>query len=162
MSTPTYRRRRRIIKPRLQWKLIASFVGILILGMLLQYLLLAQQLTELAERLPSDASILTAETPALLGAVLFVSFLILLPVTIVVGVLLTFRIAGPIYRFEQHLGAIARGENPGTCYIRKGDDLVELCALINDATQALGQASLDDPCDLSEEDQTGTHLRRVS
>jgi len=162
MSKPTYKRRKRIIKPRLQWKLIGSFIGILVLGMLLQYLLLAQQLTELAGKLPSDATVLTAETPSLLATVLMVSFLILLPATVIVGVTLTFRIAGPIYRFEQHLGAIIRGEKPGTCYIRNGDELVELCALINEAVETLEGDAADEAEQAGDEDRHNpANLRRV-
>ena len=137
MSRPSYFRRKRLIKPSLQWKLIGSFIGILLVGMLLQYMLLAQQLTDLAAILPSDSDTLIANTPVLLTSVLWVSLLVLLPITILVGVAVTFRIAGPVYRFEQHLGAIARGEQPSACRIRKTDELSELCDAINAAVEKL-------------------------
>ena len=62
---------------------------------------------------------------------------VLLPLMLVVGVLVTHRVAGPIYRFEQHLGAIARGEDPGVCRIRKTDELHDLCRIINEAVDAM-------------------------
>ena len=43
------------------------------------------------------------------------------------------RIAGPVYRFQQHLGAVARGEDVGPCRIRTGDELHSLCETINAA-----------------------------
>ena len=57
-----------------------------------------------------------------------------------VGVLFTFRIAGPVYRFEQFLSAVVRGERPRDFRLRKGDQLTELAALINDATRPLREA----------------------
>jgi hypothetical protein len=44
-----------------------------------------------------------------------------------VGVLATFRLTGPIDRIERHLEAVARGEDPAPCRIRKGDEFQELC-----------------------------------
>ena len=67
---------------------------------------------------------------------------------IAVGILVTFRVAGPVYRFEQHLGSLARGEDPGTCRIRKGDELQDLCASINAAVETLrgqGQGEASPP-----------------
>jgi hypothetical protein len=54
-----------------------------------------------------------------------------------VGVLSTFRIAGPIYRFEQYLRQVVKGEAEGPCRIRDGDELWDLCDLINQATAPL-------------------------
>jgi len=62
-------------------------------------------------------------------------FLYFIP--LVFGILLTFRLAGPIYRFEQYLRSVARGEQIGPCKIRKGDELQFLCDAINDATEPL-------------------------
>ena len=69
-----------------------------------------------------------------------ISLAIVLPAVISVGILLTFRIAGPIYRFEEYLKAVARGENVGPCKIRKGDQLQPLCDAINAATDAAARA----------------------
>ena len=59
--------------------------------------------------------------------------------------LVTFRIAGPIYRFEQYLAGIAEGRQLGPCRIREGDELVELCARINEATAPLRRGQLARP-----------------
>lgn len=65
------------------------------------------------------------------------SLAILVPVTFVFGILLTFRVAGPIYRFEQYLRSVAKGEQIGPCKIRQGDELQPLCDAINEATEPL-------------------------
>jgi nitrogen fixation/metabolism regulation signal transduction histidine kinase len=60
-----------------------------------------------------------------------------LPLTIAVGILVTFRIAGPVYRLKEFLKSIASGATPEDCRLRKGDELQDLCSLANDATAPL-------------------------
>ena len=67
----------------------------------------------------------------------FISAAVFLPLTLMVGVLSTFRIAGPLYRFEKFLLAVQNGENPGDFTLRSGDELKDLAALINSSTRPL-------------------------
>lgn len=136
MPNPS-RRKQRLIQPRLQMRLVMSFLGLSVLALALQFLLLAALLMRFAADLPQDGTLLVEELPRLLGWVLGLSLLVCLPLTVSVGVLVTFRIAGPLYRFQKHFEAIARGEDPGECRIRKGDQLQELCAVINSALTRL-------------------------
>ena len=141
----TYRRRQKLIKPRLQLKLTLIFVGLSALSLLLQFVLFQSALTSAALELPNDAVLLMGATNGLLMRVLLVSFLVFLPLTFLVGVLTTFRIAGPVYRFEQFLAAVQRGERPPNFKLRKGDELVDLATLINEATQPLRASDEEDP-----------------
>ena len=72
--------------------------------------------------------------------------LLLLPATFAVGLLVTHRLIGPIYRFEKYLAQVIAGETREPCRIRKGDELVELCDLINRATEPVRerQATADE------------------
>lgn len=132
-----YRRRIRLIQPRLQLKLVLSFLGMSALALALQFLLLAAALSHIAVELPQDGPYLMEQLPSTLTWIVVLSFLICLPLTFCVGVLLTFRIAGPIYRFEQFLGSVTRGEKPADCKLRNGDELQDLCKLINEATSSV-------------------------
>ena len=147
MDPQTYQRRRKLIKPRLQLKLTLTFVGLSALSLLLQFVLFQNVLTEAALLLPNDHDVLVGETNGLLLAVLAVSFLVFLPLTFLVGVLATFRIAGPVYRFEQFLAAGRRGERPADFHLRKGDELTDLAALINEATEPLRETAAAHPTD---------------
>jgi len=147
MDPQTYQRRRKLIKPRLQLKLTLTFVGLSALSLLLQFVLFQNVLTEAALLLPNDHDVLVGETNGLLLAVLAVSFLVFLPLTFLVGVLATFRIAGPVYRFEQFLAAVRRGERPADFHLRKGDELTDLAALINEATEPLRETAAAHPTD---------------
>jgi len=131
-----YKRRIKLIKPKLQMKLVGVFVGLSALGFLLQSLHVGLRLSELAANVPEGGTYLMAVMPELPIEILLVSFGMLLPLTIAVGILVTFRIAGPVYRFEKYLKSVIRGEEVGPCRIRKGDEFQELCELINEVTVA--------------------------
>ncbi len=138
MSQPQkYKRRKKLIKPRLQLKLTLTFVGLSALSLLLQLVLFQSTLSSAALELPNDSQLLMSNTNAVVLRVVAISFGVFLPLTFLVGILSTFRIAGPVYRFEQFLRAVQRGERPRNFRLRKGDELMDLAQLINDATEPL-------------------------
>lgn len=137
MTNNQYKRRIKLIKPRLQLKLIGAFMGLSGLSFLLQVLVLGRRLSEMSVMLPNDGAYLHSLTPGLLTDVLLFSFGLLLPLTFAVGVVVTFRIAGPVYRFEQYLTAVRNGEATEPCRIRRGDELQDLCDEINLTVEAV-------------------------
>lgn len=132
-----YRRRIKLIRPGLQLRLTGVFVGLLALGLALQAFVFLRELTAIAALLPTDGALVISEVQRTLLSVLGVSLLVLLPITTWIGVLATHRIAGPVHRLESFLRAVARGERPRECSLRKGDELLELCAAMNEATAPL-------------------------
>ncbi|MDA1264989.1 MAG: hypothetical protein O2816_07920 [Planctomycetota bacterium] len=134
---PKFKRRKKLIKPRLQLKLTLTFVGLSALSLLLQLVLFQAALSNAALDLPNDSELLMSNTNDVVLRVVAISFGVFLPLTFMVGILSTFRIAGPVYRFEQFLEAVRRGERPRDFRLRKGDELTGLAQLINDATQPL-------------------------
>lgn len=130
-------RTRKLIKTSLQLRLTLVFTGLGVIAALFQLILLNRSLARLAERLPVDGDVLLVALPQTLAQNLVLTLLVLLPVLVGVGVLVTHRIAGPVYRFEQWLGELERGRDPGPCALRDGDELQELCAKLNAAVSAL-------------------------
>jgi len=135
------RRRIKLIKPRLQLKLIGVFVGLSGLGFLMQSLHVGLRLSELAANVPEGGPYLMAVMPELPLEILAVSFGMLLPLTVAIGVMVTFRLAGPIYRFEKYLREVHEGTEIRPCRLRKGDELQELCDVINQVTEPLRMAN---------------------
>ena len=111
--------------------------------LLTQWLLFSSMLTNSAHKMPVGGDYLLDLVPPLLYRSLFFSVLIALPATIVVGIQASFRITGPIYRFESYLREVIRGTQLGACKIRQGDALGELCELINTATEPLRRRQVD-------------------
>ena len=134
-------RRNKFIQPRLQLWLVSSFVGLAALGLLLQFLILGFRLTSRAADLELGGEVADA-LPALLLETLAFSLAVLVPVIFGIGILLTFRIAGPVHRFEQYLKSVVRGEQLGPCKIREKDRLQSLCDLINEATEPVRRGRL--------------------
>jgi len=135
--TTKHRRKKKLVKPGLQLQLTSIFVGLTALALLLQFVLFTNVLHATAVHLPNDGALVLDEINRINLRVLCASFFVFLPVTLGVGVLWTFRIAGPVYRFERFLESIARGERPKDFRLRKGDQLHELAALLNEATRPM-------------------------
>jgi HAMP domain-containing protein len=133
-------RRNRLPKPRLQLRLVLGFAGVSTLALSVQVLLLAQRLVNLAQDLPLGGAELRETLPILLFDVAGFSLLVLLPAVLGIGVLMTFKLAGPIYRFERYFDDVAAGRDTGPCKIRSGDELQELCQKINAAMAARAAA----------------------
>jgi hypothetical protein len=66
---------------------------------------------------------LADEVPALMIRVLAFTLAVIVPLLVAVGILLTFRTAGPLYRLETHLEAVIAGRETGPCRLRDGDEL---------------------------------------
>lgn len=139
--THQHKRRIKLILPSFQLRLTAAFVGMSALALIVQMLMFASFMSELALELPDGGQYLATLLPGFLGRLSLFSFGLLLPSSIGIGVLITFRIAGPLFRIERHLEEVSRGEDPGPCRLRKGDQLQRLCRLVNEATDTLRGAA---------------------
>jgi hypothetical protein len=131
------KRRIKLINARLQLKLVFVFAATALVAMFVQALFLGSRLSDTARLLPADGESLRQDIPMLIGGILVVSVFVFLPVIVLVGIHGTFKVAGPLYRFTQYLEAVARGLPTRPCSIRKGDQLQELCNLINEVTEPL-------------------------
>ncbi|MHC4375654.1 MAG: hypothetical protein ACYS26_03545 [Planctomycetota bacterium] len=139
-----FHRKRQLVKSRLQLKLILSLMGVACLATLFQIILVNRALSELGAQLPREGDLLLQAIPSLIRSSVMLTLAFLVPFMMGVGLVLTHRIAGPIYRFEQYLTAVAAGEHKGACKIRQGDELQDLCDAINDAVSALESRRSDD------------------
>lgn len=51
------------------------------------------------------------------------------------GIIITHRVAGPVYHMQHHLGRLLQGENIGPIILRKGDEFQELAETINETLE---------------------------
>lgn len=132
-----YTRKKKLINPGLQLRLVAIFLCSAALAVQAEAILITYTLTKLAEEMPNDGSVLLSQLPEFVRTNLLLTFALLAPLTLGVGIVATFRIAGPLYRFEQFLQAIKEGRQIEPCTIRKGDELHGFCTLLNEVTAPL-------------------------
>ena len=133
----SYKRKKKLINPSLQLRLVAVFLCTAGVAVQVEAILIALTLSQLAGKLPNDGGILLTALPEFLRTNLLLTLALLVPLTIGIGVVATFKIAGPLYRFEQFLRAVRDGEQTEPCRIREGDELRELCQLLNEVTAPL-------------------------
>src|SRR5262249_32523747 len=103
-------RKKRLINPGLQLRLVVVFLCCAGLAVQVEAILIAFTLSRLAEKMPTDGQRLLDAMPEFLTTNLILTFLVLAPLTLGVGIVATFRIAGPLHRFEQFLRAVLAKE----------------------------------------------------
>jgi hypothetical protein len=136
----TYKRKKKLIEPRLQLRFSLAFLSTALVLVMVQAIVIQFVLQRVAARLPHDGNLLQAEIPTVLMISFAVTLLLLAPLSLGIGVMTTFRVVGPLYRFRVFLRQIADGERPGDCRIRKSDELQDFCELLNEATAPLRAA----------------------
>lgn len=132
-----YKRSRKVIQPGFQLRLVGTFTGIGLLALLLQFLIVGFRLSRAVADVETGGGHIADELPSVMLDTLVFSLGMLTPVLFGLGILLTFRVAGPAYRMERYLRAVARGEEQGPCSIRKGDHLQDLCDALNEAVGSM-------------------------
>lgn len=140
-SSPSNRRRKKLIEPRIQWRFALIFLTTSLLAALVQSLVVSFLTMRAADRLPNDGTLLKMQVFDLLAGGLGVTVLLLVPLTLAVGISSMHKVVGPLYRFRVYLTELARGENPPPCRIRKDDELQDLCELLNRATAPLREGT---------------------
>lgn len=132
-----FTRKKKLINSRLQLKLIGVFLGVSCVASMFQVVLLNRAMLELSGQLPADGDRLLGHLPEILTTNVLLTFGVLAPLTFLIGLLVTNRVAGPAFNMTRHCRRIANGEDPGPCRIRKDDELHELCNALNAALTRL-------------------------
>ncbi len=140
------RRRNYFINKGFQTEFILKFCGLVVLGAvvfgIILYVFSSRTLTTSFENsrlvVKSTASYLF---PGLLFGGLVVAALTATAASMVV-LLMTHRVAGPIYRFEKHAERIGAGEISSELKIRRKDQFQNLVSAFNKMTQDLGAGLL--------------------
>lgn len=136
-------RKRVLILPRLQWRLVAAFLSAACISTVVQMLLLNLALTRLADEAPAARAAVLEAAPDILWTQILLTFGLMVPLVIAVGLLETLRVAGPVHKFQTYLEDFVAGRDPEPCTLRSDDELQDLCRLINSATQSQRRHSVD-------------------
>jgi nitrogen fixation/metabolism regulation signal transduction histidine kinase len=127
-------RRRQLVAPRLQLKLGLSFAGLVTLALALQFVFMVRSISQIAMDLPGESAYhFDRFSTAALG-VLGITALVVVPLTVLLGILATFRIVGPLQRIERYLRDVRDGGRPADLELREGDAMEVLAQLLNEIT----------------------------
>ena len=132
-----HKRRTKLIKPRVQIRLCLTFAAVAACCIVLQFALHQIAVANACLLHHGDGVAMAAELHKEVWRHLMLAIWLLVPLSMAVGIVATFRMAGPIYHLEKHLEAIAHGEDPGSLAFRKNDAFQEVAPLLNAAVDRL-------------------------
>lgn len=138
-----FKRKKKLINKSLQLKMIGIFTAIGCTCALFQVILVNSGLLRIAKSAPSGGDEILREARGMMLENVAWTLGSMIPLMTCIGLVLTHRIAGPAYRMTQHCKAIAAGEPVTKCFIRKHDELHELCDALNAAIDHLAPAQED-------------------
>lgn len=133
INKPKFKRTKYLIATKLQLRyvgiiLVLMFVTALICSYFVYYTVMVMMGEKLANVYPQG------RLTAIINIVNFrmlLTFLLITPVVAAIGVFLSHKIAGPIYRIERFLGDMSVGSLSQRISLRKGDELVSIADKIN-------------------------------
>src|SRR5262245_9093834 len=96
-------RKKKLIDPGLQLRLIVPFLVAASVAVLVEAILLNNLVRDLANELPHDESILLSQWPREFRTQLLIAFGLLVPLLTGIGIQASFRIAGPLKRIRSYL-----------------------------------------------------------
>jgi len=120
-------RRIKVVDGRFQYRMIAISLSMILFGLLLfaGLTVLYYALAQAAGR-PPDPQILLVILPPLL-----LNDLAIMVVAIVIGLVMSHRIAGPVYRIAEDIDRVLSGERGVRVKLRRKDALEELAEKVN-------------------------------
>ena len=130
---PRFKRKQYLVSARFQLKyvgliLLLMFITAVICSYVVYYssmILLAEKLANVYPQGMLMAIIKTVNFRVMLSVVL------MMPVVAYIGIFLSHKIAGPIYRMEKFLGSMTGGDLASRIVLRKGDELGSIADKIN-------------------------------
>ena len=136
-------RKQKLIQPSLQLSLTAAFGAFTVVAMLLQFLYLGGRVASFASELGAEGQEIVSFLPRLMLETLAASIFVVLPLLVWMGVHLTHRYAGPVYRLRRFLNEVAEGSETQEVRLRKRDVLHDLADAANRATAATRAANAE-------------------
>lgn len=137
-----YKRRIYIIKKKLQYK----YIALVFLSMILTAFTIGADIYYTMNKAYADAGYMVS-FPTFISAIstlIILKTIILITLMISVAVLVSHKLAGPIYRFEKSCEVIGTGDFSYRVNLRKGDELMELKDEFNKMLESLSKKLSND------------------
>lgn len=139
MTRPMIKRKQYLVAKRFQMKYVGLILALMFLtAAFCSYVIYYSMMLLMGEKLAN-----VYPQGRLLAIVNTVNFRILLsmiyitPMIVVIGIFLSHRIAGPVYRIERVLNNMADGDLTAFLVLRKGDEMTTLADAINRVTASM-------------------------
>ena len=138
---PSFRRQRWVVEPEYQWKMTRMLVIALLLVVVATLLMMFYALTSTigdVELWPGAVFMAVFKAVAWM---IIVEMVVLIPIVIAIGLIVTHRVVGPLSRMKTALDRIGQGQYDVHLKLRGGDVLIELAASIEQLAKTLRDRS---------------------
>ena len=140
-KTHAYRRRTYFIKKDFQFRFIVKFCLLVLAGAMVSTAILAYFSNEtLTSTYENSRLVIEKTSVAILPAVIYTNLITLVLISaaaIAVTLLVSHKLAGPMFRFEADLKIIGEGDLTKVVRLRKADQLTDLVQSLNGMTAGL-------------------------
>ena len=132
-SRPKFRRTQYLVAKKFQLTYVGQILALMFLtAILCSYVIYYTMMILMGEKLaaiyPQGRLV---SIVSIINFRIFISVILVAPLVVLIGILLSHRIAGPIYRMGSFLNSMAAGNLSSRLVLRKGDELVPLANGIN-------------------------------
>jgi methyl-accepting chemotaxis protein len=133
INKPKFKRRQYLVAKKFQlryvgWILLFMFLTAVLCSYIIYYTTMVLLGEKLANVYPQGRLLSIVHT---VNFRILMSFLVASPLVIVIGIYLSHKIAGPIYRMERFLDNMAAGDFSSRIVLRLGDELMTLADAMN-------------------------------
>ncbi len=137
MERLSFKRRKRLINRRFQYRSIATWLTVVLVGFLVCAAGFALTFWLSSAREGGLATETVVRRLEILLPPLLVNDLLIMLIAIVTGIFTTHRVAGPIYRMESDIDRVLTGETHARVRLRRGDAFPELAEKVNELIERL-------------------------
>lgn len=120
-----FKRRTIFIKKGLQFRYMTLIILSVLAGLMIMAFELTFTLSDIFDNYPVLLQPLYDNFPAIAYGFIY-KIVIYVVFVVLISAILSHKMAGPVYRFEQTCKAIAKGDFSQRVHLRKGDDLTDL------------------------------------
>ncbi|MCP4022445.1 MAG: methyl-accepting chemotaxis protein [Desulfobacteraceae bacterium] len=143
-QNPTFYKRKKVyINKDFQTRFIVKFILVLILGATISIgLTLYNTQGTLTSTFSNSKLVIQNTSLAIMPSVIYTTLIttcVLSIIVIMVTLLVSHKIAGPMYRFEKDIKRVTNGDLKTRIHIRRGDQFLELATVLNGMIKNLNQ-----------------------
>jgi hypothetical protein len=131
------RRKRQFVRSDLQIKIVLVTLFVASLVLLINFQLGLSMLLKISSQPSISAAGILDQMRNELAFTFLVSVAFTIPLSICVGLLYSFRFAGPIHRFKTYFTDLVPGRWDTRCTLRRGDELLDVCDAVNSGVGVL-------------------------
>ena len=132
-----FQRKTILIKKTLQYR----YMGLIFVSVLMGFLIIGLEIVWTISKVVTEHPMMMPllEDISAYAPIFLLKMVIYMVIVLIAAVLVSHRMAGPIYKFEKSCATVASGDLTHRVYLRKGDQLIDLQEQFNNMTGAVNE-----------------------